>query len=75
MEYVADKKRYIFIDQAELQQGKNRFSGTRIQFDPDEEKVIASGDAVDSSNAKQRVQITIQPGNNEKKPNNSKGSK
>lgn len=71
MEYEADKKRYLLIDHAELVQGKNRFSGQQIQFDPDAEKVIASGGTDDSGQSKQRVQITIQP----KKADKSEGNK
>lgn len=66
MEYDAERKRFLLIDSAELLQGKNRFSGQRIQFDPEKEKVIATGSTGESGKSTQRVQITIQPKAQEK---------
>lgn len=67
MEYDAESKRFKLINNAELWQGKNRFSGEHIQFDPEKEKVIATGTTGDSKST-QRVQITIQPKSQNKKP-------
>ena len=67
LEYDADTKKYTLLNNAELWQGKNRFSGERIQFDAEKEKVIATGSADDADKSTQRVQITIQP----KSKNNS----
>ena len=63
MEYEANNKRVLLLKNAELWQGKNHFSGERIEYDPSMEKVIATGDA---DTAEQRVHITIQPKSNEK---------
>lgn len=61
MEYDAETKRFILLNNAELWQGENRFSGEHIQFDPEKEKVIATGGSGESDKSTQRVQITIQP--------------
>lgn len=61
MEYDAESKHFLLINNAELMQGKNRFSGQHIQFDPDQEKVIATGSSDKTGESAQRVQITIQP--------------
>ena len=61
MEYEAESKRLLLLDGAELWQGGNRFSGQRIQYDPKEEKVIATGDSDGIENGAQRVQIILQP--------------
>jgi lipopolysaccharide export system protein LptA len=61
LEYEAESRRFLLLNGAELWQGKNRFSGERIQFDAEKEKVIASGNPDDPGKTSQRVQITIQP--------------
>jgi len=49
------------LGNAELWQGGNRFSGKRIQYDPGQEKVIATGDPDATKDGAQRVKITLQP--------------
>jgi len=61
MEYEVESKRVLLLGNAELWQGGNRFSGKRIQYDPEQEKVIATGDPDSAENGAQRVQITLQP--------------
>ncbi|WP_455216747.1 lipopolysaccharide transport periplasmic protein LptA [Kaarinaea lacus] len=61
LEYDAESQRFLLLNGAELWQGKNRFSGERIQFDAENEKVIATGNPDDPGKTSQRVQITIQP--------------
>ena len=57
MEYEAESNRVLLLGGAELWQGGNRFSGERIQYDPEQEKVIATG----GLNSTKRVQIILQP--------------
>jgi lipopolysaccharide export system protein LptA len=66
MEYDAEAKHFILMNNAELWQGKNRFSGEHIQFDPEKETVIATGSKDKGGNNGQRVQITIQPKSQDK---------
>lgn len=61
LEYNTEEKQFILLDKAELWQGKNWFSGERIQFDTENEKVLATGKTDDTGKSPQRVQITIQP--------------
>lgn len=61
MEYESESNRVLLLDGAELWQGGNRFSGKRIQFDPEQEKVIATGDPNGAESESKRVQITLQP--------------
>ena len=61
MEYETDTNRVLLLGGAELWQGGNRFSGKRIEYDPGQEKVIATGDPDATENGAQRVQITLQP--------------
>ncbi len=61
IEYEAESKRLLLLGNAELWQGGNRFSGKRIQYDPEQEKVIANGDSDSKDNGKQRVKIIFQP--------------
>ncbi len=66
MEYRAKDKRLLLLGDAEFWQGGNRFSGNRIQYDPETERVIANaGDtdlATDSASGKKpRVSVTLQP--------------
>jgi lipopolysaccharide export system protein LptA len=55
--YQVDTQILLLLDHAELWQGKNRFSGNRIQYDRRAERVTASQD----QSGEQRVQVTIQP--------------
>lgn len=75
MEYRAKDKRLLLLGNAEFWQGENRFSGNRIQYDPESQRVLASaGDAdagisdSDGNGAASqpgekppRVTVTIQP--------------
>ena len=64
MEYRAKDKRLLLMGNAEFWQGGNRFSGNRIQYDPETERVIASaGDSpTGTANGKPpRVSVTLQP--------------
>ncbi len=58
MEYDADKEEVLLIDQAELTQGKDRFSSDRILYDRNKSVVKAGA----SAKGKQRVKISITPG-------------
>ena len=66
MEYEAETKRVLLLGGAELWQGDNHFSGARIQYDPSQEKVIATGDSASSESDVQRVKIILQPQSAEK---------
>lgn len=59
MDYDANTQRLLLLDNAELWQGGNRFSGNRIQYHSDTEQVIASG--AETGQSKQRVTVTLQP--------------
>lgn len=64
MEYRAKDKRLLLLGNAEFWQGGNRFSGNRIQYDPETERVIASaGDSSGEVNHSKppRVSVTLQP--------------
>jgi lipopolysaccharide export system protein LptA len=61
MEYDADSKRLLLLNNAELWQGENRFSGERIQYDPEQDRVIASGAAEGEGADRPRVRVTLQP--------------
>lgn len=67
MEYRAKDKRLLLLGNAEFWQGGNRFSGNRIQYDPESERVIANAgdtDSADNGSAiskPQRVTVTLQP--------------
>jgi lipopolysaccharide export system protein LptA len=70
MEYRAKDKRLLLLGQAEFWQGENRFSGNRIQYDPETERVIANAGEADSTDTEadgspstkpQRVTVTLQP--------------
>ncbi len=65
MEYTAETKRLLLLGNAELWQGINRFSGHRIQYDPEKEQVIASGnntgEHASTKQDQQRVTVTLQP--------------
>jgi len=75
MEYLADTKRLLLLGGAELWQGINRFSGHRIQYDPEAERVVASGSSLEAPGSPaqdgQRVTVTLQP---KKKTNASQNS-
>jgi lipopolysaccharide export system protein LptA len=59
MEYTADGRQLLLLDDAELWQGGNRFSGNRIHYDPKSERVIAT--SKDGGQGAQRVTVTLQP--------------
>ena len=72
MEYESENNRVLLLGGAELWQGGNRFSGKRIQYDPEQEKVIATGDPDSTENDAQRVQITLQPQSSQAKSSEQK---
>jgi len=57
MEYYADKGKLILLEGGHLWQGKDEFSGNRIEYDTRQDVVNASM----SSTGKERVRIIIQP--------------
>ncbi len=62
MEYNANSKQVLLMDKAQFWQGGNRFSGNRIQYDPDAERVLANaGGATNKTGEQQRVTVTLQP--------------
>ncbi len=61
MEYNANSKQVLLLGKAQFWQGGNRFSGNRIQYDPDAERVIANGGAANKTGEQQRVTVTLQP--------------
>jgi lipopolysaccharide export system protein LptA len=72
MEYNATSKQVLLLGKAEFWQGGNRFSGNRIQYDPETESVVANAgsDAADATGAEKqrRVTVTLQPRKADKKP-------
>lgn len=69
LEYSTDNKQVLLLGKAEFWQGQNRFSGNRIQYDPEAERVIANaGGAVDADGKAPRVSVTLQPRKKEAKP-------
>ncbi len=64
MEYDADSKQVLLLGKAEFWQGGNRFSGNRIQYDPEAGRVLANAGSNNSdAGAKPRVTVTLQPKN------------
>lgn len=62
MEYSASSKQVLLLGNAEFWQGGNRFSGNRIQYDPDTERVIANaGSDTGVGGEPRRVSVTLQP--------------
>ncbi len=61
MEYNANSKQVLLLDKAQFWQGGNRFSGNRIQYDPDAERVLANAGAASKTGEQQRVTVTLQP--------------
>ncbi len=62
MEYSAGSKQVLLLGKAEFWQGGNRFSGNRIQYDPEAERVIANaGSDSGAEGDRQRVSVTLQP--------------
>jgi len=61
MEYNANSKQVLLLDKAQFWQGGNRFSGNRIQYDPDAERVLANAGAANKTGEQQRVTVTLQP--------------
>jgi lipopolysaccharide export system protein LptA len=72
MEYDAASKQVLLLGKAEFWQGGNRFSGNRIQYDPETESVVANAgsDAADAAGAEKqrRVTVTLQPRKADKSP-------
>lgn len=64
VEYYAFEKRIVLLNNAKLTQGKNIFSGNRIEYNAASEVVTAS----QSKTGDERVRVTIQP---EKKSGNT----
>jgi len=62
MEYNANSKQVLLMGKAQFWQGGNRFSGNRIQYDPDAERVLANvGGATNKTGEQQRVTVILQP--------------
>ncbi len=62
MEYSANGKQVVLLGNAQFWQGGNRFSGNRIQYDPDGERVLANaGGETNKAGEQQRVTVTLQP--------------
>jgi len=62
MEYSTGSKQVLLLGKAEFWQGGNRFSGDRIQYDPDAERVLANaGSDTGTGDGRQRVSVTLQP--------------
>jgi len=63
MEYDAVSRRLLLLDNAQLSQGQNRFSGNRIEYDPETRRVLASGrnGGGDPAQPGGRVQVILQP--------------
>ena len=57
VEYFAFEKRIVLLSNAKLTQGRNVFSGNRIEYNAISEVVTAS----QSESGKERVRVTIQP--------------
>ena len=57
VEYYALSKRIVLLNNAKLTQGKNSFSGNKIEYNAISEVVTAS----QSESGKERVRVTIQP--------------
>lgn len=57
MEYFANDGQLVLLDNAKLEQGRNRFTGNRIAYDTQREVVTAAV----SKTGKERVQVTIHP--------------
>ena len=75
MEYTAENKQVLLLGEAEFWQGGNRFSGNRIQYDPEAERVVANagtdadtGTAADAGHPPPRVTVTLQPKKSQKAP-------
>jgi lipopolysaccharide export system protein LptA len=57
MEYHASQKLIVLIEEATVIQGRDRFSGNRIEYDTERAVVRASK----SASGKERVKMVIQP--------------
>lgn len=74
MEYTAANKQVLLLGQAEFWQGENRFSGNRIQYDPQTERVVANaGTEGGADMPQQRVTVTLQPRSKEQKTEDTQG--
>jgi len=62
MEYSANSKQVILLGEAQFWQEGNRFSGNRIQYNPNDERVVANaGGDINKVGEQQRVTVTLQP--------------
>ena len=61
LNYDAGTERILLLQQAELWQGDNRFSGERIEYDLNTKQVLASGAPEGAPSSNGRVQVIIQP--------------
>jgi lipopolysaccharide export system protein LptA len=57
VDYFAQEKRVVLLDNAKLTQGRTVFSGNRIEYNADTEVVTAK----QADSGKQRVQVIIHP--------------
>jgi lipopolysaccharide export system protein LptA len=72
MEYKTQPKHVLLLGKAELWQGNSHFSGERIDYDPGQEKVIATGKGVGTSEGNGRVKIILHPDTIKQKNGSSK---
>lgn len=69
MEYNTKDKRVLLLGNAEFWQGDNHFSGHRIEYDPNTQRVIANANTAGTTSdqntqqptSQQRVTVTLQP--------------
>jgi lipopolysaccharide export system protein LptA len=71
MEYTAESRQVLLLGDAEFWQGGNRFSGNRIQYDPEAERVVANAGAntdadTEAGHPPPRVTVTLQPKKSQK---------
>lgn len=67
LDYDAQSEYLLLLNNAELWQDKDHFSGERIEYDVKQEKVLATG-GKQPGQTKQRVQVTIHPKQDASKP-------
>lgn len=77
LEFLADSEKVILIDNARLSQGKNTFSGHRIEYDSISDVVtagISGAEQPTAGDTDQRVRVTIHPETNSNTPETAKES-
>jgi len=68
LEYSTDNKQVVLLGKAEFWQAGNRFSGNRIQYNPEAERVVANaGGDVNAEGKRPRVTVILQPKNKKAK--------